>query len=288
MIVVTAATGALGSHVVEQLLERLPADRLAAVVRDGAKAAPLAERGVEVRVADYDDPAALKRAFGEGDRVLLISGTAIGRRLEQHGAVIDAARAAGAALLAYTSVLGSAEDDSPLAEEHRATERYLAGSGLPYVLLRNGWYHEVLTERLAQDVDAGGLFTSAGADSRVASAARADYAAAAVAVLTGEGHPNRTYELSGDTAWSLTEYADEVARLLGREFPVVTLTPEARRQALEAAGLPASAAAVMVAVDAAIAQGRMAHRSGDLAALIGRPTTPIADALADALKAAEL
>nr|WP_211234861.1 NAD(P)H-binding protein [Glycomyces arizonensis] len=287
MIVVTAATGALGTHVVEQLLERVPADRVAVVVRDEAKAAPFAERGVEVRVADYGEPDTLKGAFGEGDKVLLISGSEIGRRVKQHSAVIDAAKDAGVALLAYTSVLGEAADDSPLADEHRATERYLIDSGLPYVLLRNGWYHEVATGQLDRTVAAGGIITSAGADSRVASAARADYAAAAVAVLTGEGHVNRTYELSGDAAWSFAEYGAEVARRLGREFTVKAVSPEVHREILLGAGVPASMVDVLVEVDGEIALGHLAYRNGDLSALIGRPTTPIADAVAAALETVE-
>ncbi|AWZ07504.1 MULTISPECIES: SDR family oxidoreductase [unclassified Streptomyces] len=284
-IVVTGATGALGRLVVEELLTRVPADRIAAVVRDAAKAADLAERGVELRVADYDDPASLARAFRAGDRVLLVSGNEIGRRIAQHTAVLKAARAAGVAQLAYTGILGGPEADFELAAEHRATEQAILDSGIPYTFLRNGWYHENYTRDLTSHLERGALVGSAG-EGRVASAARADYAAAAAVVLTGEGHLNRAYELSGDASWSLAEYAAELSAQSGREVAYTELTPEAHRAVLTAAGLPEGFAAVFADVDAAIRRGRLGSTDGDLARLIGRPTTPVSGAIADALAAA--
>lgn len=284
-IVVTGATGALGRLVVADLLTRVPADRIVAVVRDAAKAADLAEQGVELRVADYDDPASLTRAFRKGDRVLLISGNEIGRRVEQHTAVIKAAVGAGVAQLAYTGILGGPEADFELAAEHRVTERAILDSGLPYTFLRNGWYHENYTRDLASHLERGALVGSAG-EGRVASAARADYAAAAAAVLTGEGHLNRAYELSGDSAWTLAEYAAELSAQAGREVAYTELPTEEHQAVLVGAGLPEGFAAVFVDVDAAIRRGRLGSTSGDLARLIGRPTTPVAGAIAAALAAA--
>ncbi|MBT2445963.1 SDR family oxidoreductase [Streptomyces sp. ISL-43] len=283
-IVVTGATGALGRLVVEELLTRVPADRIAAVVRDAAKAADLAERGVELRVADYDDPASLAGAFRAGDRVLLVSGNEIGRRVAQHTAVLKAASAAGVAQLAYTGILGGPEADFELAAEHRATEQAILDSGIPYTFLRNGWYHENYTRDLASQLERGALVGSAG-EGRVASAARADYAAAAAVALTGEGHLNRAYELSGDASWSLAEYAAELSAQAGREVAYTELTPEAHQAVLTGAGLPEGFAAVFVDVDAAIRRGRLASTGGDLTRLIGRPTTPVAGAIADALAA---
>ncbi|WP_371593274.1 SDR family oxidoreductase [Streptomyces virginiae] len=281
-IVVTAATGALGRLVVEELLERVPADRVAVVVRDEEKAADLAARGIEVRVADYDDPTALARAFEPGDRVLLISGNEIGRRVAQHTAVIDAAKAAGVAQLAYTGILGGPEADFELASEHTTTEQAVLTSGLPYTFLRNGWYHENYTRELPTVLGHGAVVGSAG-EGRVASAARADYAAAAAVVLTGEGHLNRIYELSGDTAWSLGEYAAEVSALSGKEIAYAEVPADEHLRILTGAGVPEGFAAIIVDVDAAIARGRLADTGGDLSRLIGRPTTPVTEAIGAAL-----
>ncbi|MDX3540503.1 SDR family oxidoreductase [Streptomyces sp. MB09-01] len=281
-IVVTAATGALGRLVVGELLNRLPADEVAVVVRDKEKAADLAERGVEVRVADYDDAEALAGAFRAGDRVLLISGNEVGRRVEQHTAVLEAARAAGVAQFAYTGILGGPEADFDLAADHRGTEQAILDSGIPYTFLRNGWYHENYTRNLPAVLEHGAVVANAGGG-RVASAARADYAAAAAEVLTGEGHLNRVYELSGDTAWSFTEYAATLSAHTGREIAYEEVTAGEHLTILTGAGVPAPFAAVLVDVDAAIARGRLAGTSGDLARLIGRPTTPVAEAIGAAL-----
>ncbi|MEU8778048.1 SDR family oxidoreductase [Streptomyces sp. NPDC048606] len=281
-IVVTGATGALGRLVVEELLATTPAADLAVVVRDGAKAADLAARGIDVRIANYDDPASLAGAFRAGDRVLLISGSEVGRRVPQHTAVIEAAGAAGVAQLAYTGILGGPEADFDLAAEHKVTEQAVLDSGLPYTFLRNGWYHENYTGQLPSVLEHGAVVGSAG-EGRIASAARADYAAAAAAVLTGEGHLNRVYELSGDTAWSLAEYAAEVARQSGRDVAYNAVPAETHLAILTGAGVPEGFATLLVDVDAAISRGRLAATSGDLARLIGRPTTPVAEAVAAAL-----
>ncbi|TGA92544.1 NAD(P)H-binding protein [Streptomyces sp. MZ04] len=283
-IVVTGATGKLGRLVIDGLLAAgVPAGQTAAVVRDKEKAAPLAARGVELRVADYNAPESLTGAFAAGDKVLLISGNEMGQRVAQHGAAIDAARAAGVALLAYTGVLGGPDADFDLAAEHKATERLILDSGLPYTFLRNGWYHENYTENLAPVLEHGAVVASAG-EGRVASAARADYAAAAVAVLTGEGHQGKAYELSGDVAWSLSEYAAEIARQSGEDISYAHVPAEQNLANLTGAGVPERFAAILVDVDAAIERGLLAGMSGDLTRLIGRPTTPLADAVEAALK----
>ncbi|GAA2291531.1 SDR family oxidoreductase [Streptomyces kunmingensis] len=283
-LVITGATGHLGRLVVEGLLDAgVPAGEIAAVVRDKEKAAPLAARGVELRIADYSTPETLTGAFRSGDKVLLISGSEVGQRVAQHQAVIDAAKAAGVASLAYTGVLGGPDADFALADEHKVTEQAILDSGLTYTFLRNGWYHENYTQNLAPVLEHGAVLASAG-DGRVASASRADYAAAAVAVLTGTGHENTAYELSGDVAWSLAEYAAEVAKQSGKDIVHRNVTPEENREILLGAGLPAPFADILVGVDTAISQGLLARRNGDLSRLIGRPTTPVSDAIADALK----
>ncbi|MEV5336511.1 SDR family oxidoreductase [Streptomyces werraensis] len=281
-IVITGASGKLGRHVVEQLLEKIPAGQVTAVVRSPEKVADLAERGVRVAVADYNAPETFDGLFAAGDKVLLISGNEFDKgRVRQHSVVIDAAKAAGVALLAYTSAPGSLT--AALADDHRGTERALLDSGVPYVLLRNGWYHENYTENLAPVLEHGAVVAAAG-EGRVSSASRADYAAAAVAVLTGEGHENTTYELGGDEAWSFAEYAAELSRQTGREIVYNPVTPEALTGILAGAGVPEPVAAVFAGVDAAIAKGELVVDSGDLSRLAGRPTTPLAEAVAAALK----
>ncbi|AXG78365.1 SDR family oxidoreductase [Streptomyces paludis] len=283
-IVVTGATGHLGRLVVEALLAAdVPADGIAAVVRNKEKAAGLVALGVELRVADYSAPETLKDAFRSGDRVLLVSGSEVGQRVAQHTAVIDAAKAAGVAQLAYTGVLGGPEADFDLAAEHKITEQAILDSGLPYTFLRNGWYTENYTDNLAPVLEHGAVVANAG-EGRIASATRADYAAAAAAVLTGEGHLNKAYELSGDTAWSLAEYAAEIARQTGKDIAYSNVPAETHLQILTGAGLPEAFAAILVDVDAAIERGRLAGTTGDLARLTGRPTTPFAETIATALK----
>ncbi|GAB2721836.1 SDR family oxidoreductase [Streptomyces bullii] len=281
-IIVTGATGKLGGHVVEQLLEKVPADQITAVARTAEKAADFADRGVRIALADYNAPETFDTLFSAGDKVLLISGNEFDKgRVRQHEVVIDAAKAAGVALLAYTSAPGSLT--AALADDHRGTEEAIFASGLPYALLRNGWYHENYTENLAPVLEHNAVVAAAG-EGRISTASRADYAAAAVAVLTGEGHENTTYELGGDTAWSFAEYAAELSRQTGKEITYNAVTPEVLTGILAGAGLPEPLAAVFAGVDASIEKGELAVSTGDLNRLIGRPTTPLSEAVAAALK----
>lgn len=280
MYVVTGATGQLGRLVVEGLLAEVPASEVAVAVRSAEKAADLAARGVTVRVVDYDKPETLAGAFAEGDRVLVISGSEVGRRIPQHRAVVEAAKAAGVALLAYTSIPGAAT--FRLADEHKATEELILASGLPHAFLRNGWYTENYLGDAAGTVARGVVLGSAG-QGRVATAPRADYAAAAVAVLVGEGHRGEVYELSGDAAWSLPELAAELAKASGRPVGHRDVTPAEHLDALVGAGLPQGFAEALVDVDAGIARGELAGTPGDLARLIGRPTVPLAESVRAAL-----
>ncbi|MFC8226925.1 SDR family oxidoreductase [Streptomyces sp. NPDC057287] len=283
-IVVTGATGQLGRLVIERLLATVPAESIAAVVRDEEKAAALAGRGVEIRVADYDRPETLTGAFRAGDRVLFVSGSEAGKRVPQHTAVIEAAKAAGVAQLAYTGVLGGPDADFLLAAEHKVTEQLILDSGVPHTFLRNGWYTENYTANLGPVLEHGAVVANAG-EGRIASATRADYADAAAAVLTGEGHIGAAYELSGDVAWSLSEYAAVVSAATGKEIVYTEVPAAVHQEILVKAGLPEPFAAILVDVDKAIARGLLAGTSGDLARLIGRPTTPLAETVAAALAA---
>ncbi|MDO0935539.1 SDR family oxidoreductase [Streptomyces sp. DG2A-72] len=281
-IVVTGATGHLGRHVVEQLLEKVPADQITAVVRTPEKAADFAARGVKIAVADYNAPETFDGLFAAGDKVLLISGNEFDKgRVGQHQVVIDAAKAVGVALLAYTSAPGSLT--AALADDHRATEDVLLASGLPYTLLRNGWYHENYTENLAPVLEHNAVVAAAG-EGKVASASRADYAAAAVGVLTGEGHENKTYELSGDAAWSFAEYAAELSRQSGKEIAYNSVPADALIGILTGAGLPEPLAAILAGVDQSIEKGELGFVNGELSRLAGRPTAPLSEAIAAALK----
>ncbi|MGY1500277.1 NAD(P)H-binding protein [Streptomyces sp. QTS52] len=281
-IIVTGATGHLGRHVIEQLLEKVPADQITAVVRDAEKASGFAARGVKIAVANYNEPETFDGVIAAGDKVLLISGNEFDKgRIGQHKVVLDAAKAAGAALLAYTSAPGTLT--AALADDHKGTEAAILESGVPYSLLRNGWYNENYTEQLAVALEHG--VTQAAGEGRVASAARADYAAAAVAVLTGEGHENTTYELSGDTNWSFAEYAAEVSKQSGKDVAYNAVSAEVLTGILVGVGLPEAFAAILAGVDVSIEQGQLAGTPGDLSRLTGRPTTPIAESIAAALKA---
>ncbi|MDG9708145.1 SDR family oxidoreductase [Streptomyces sp. DH10] len=281
-IVVTGATGNLGRHVVEQLLEKVPAEQITAVVRNTEKAADFAERGVKIALADYNAPASFDGLFSAGDKVLLVSGNEFDKgRVQQHKVVIDAAKAAGVALLAYTSAPGTLT--AALADDHRGTEELLLDSGVPYTLLRNGWYHENYTENLAPVLEHNAVVAAAG-EGKVSSAARADYAAAAAAVLTGEGHENKTYELGGDTAWSFAEYAAELSRQTGKEITYNPVSTDVLTGILTGAGLPEPLAQTLAGVDASIEKGELVVSTGDLSRLTGRPTTPFSEAITAALK----
>jgi NAD(P)H dehydrogenase (quinone) len=274
-LVITGATGQLGRLVVEQLLEAgVPAGEIVATGRSVEKIKDLAERGVQVRAADYGDPAALRAALDGADRVLLISVAEPGDREALHGNVIAAARAAGASLIAYTSIINAGTVSMRLAEDHQATERLLRDSGLPYVLLRNGWYHENYTGRLPSFLASGTVPGSAG-QGRISAAARADYAAAAVAVLTTDGHAGRVYELGGDEPFTLAELAAEISDQFGQPVRYADLPEAEYAAALAAHGVPRLMADVVAETDRAAADGALYTGSGDLARLIGRPATTL-------------
>ena len=284
MIVVTGATGQLGRLTIQALLRNVPAEQIVAAVRTPAKAQDLAALGVVVREADYTLPSTLDTAFAGADKLLLISSSEVGQRAAQHRAVIDAAQRAGVRLIAYTSVLKADDSLLGLAAEHRETETMLADSGLPFVLLRNGWYTENYTASVPTALAHGALMGSAG-NGRIASAGRADYAEAAAAVLTTGDQAGKVYELAGDASYTLAELAAEVARQSGK--PVVYRDmPEAEyRAALIGAGLPDFVAALLSNSDAAASKGALFDDGRQLSALIGRPTTSLAATVKAALAA---
>ncbi len=282
-IVVTGASGQLGHRVVNGLLDAgVPAGDIVAAVRTPEKAADLAARGVQVREADYDRPETLKSALAGADKVLLISGSEPGRRVAQHQAVVTAAQEAGASLLAYTSIPYADRSPLMLAAEHKATEEAIRASGLPFTFLRNGWYFENYGPSITNAAATGTLTGGAG-EGRVSAGTRADYAAAAVAVLTGEGHGGQVYELGGDEAWTYADLAAAISAASGTPVTYQDLPREQNKAALLAAGLPEGYAEVLADSDEGIAAGHLEVRTGDLARLIGRPATTLSDAVTASL-----
>ncbi|WP_421854066.1 NAD(P)H-binding protein [Novosphingobium sp.] len=279
MYAIAGASGQLGQLVLAGLIEKVGADKVVALVRTPAKLADAAAMGVNVRAFDYDavDPAALAGV----KRLLLISANEVGKRGPQHQAVIDAAKAAGVGLIAYTSILHAPTSTIGLAEEHRETEAALAVSGVPHILLRNGWYHENYTGSLGPSIEHGAIIGAAGAG-RICSASRADYAAAAVAALV-DGGAGDIHELAGDEAFTMAEFAAHVARIAGKPVAYVDMSQADYAAALEGAGLPGWLAAMLANSSVASSQGALFDDGHALSRLIGRSTTPIADAIAAAL-----
>ena len=283
MILVTGATGQLGRLVIQALLKSVPPAQIVAAVRSPEKASDLAALGVVVRKADYSQPATLDSAFAGVDKALLISSNELGQRSAQHKSVIDAAKRAGVKLLAYTSVLHADTSALGLAAEHRETEDYLQASGVPFAVLRNGWYHENYAASVPSALTHGAHFGSAG-EGRISSAARADYAAAAAAVLTvTDNQAGKVYELAGDESYTLSDFAALIAELSSQ--PVVyTNLPEADfKAALIGAGLPEQFAELLADSDAAAANGALFDDSHQLSTLIGRATAPLSASVAAAL-----
>ncbi|WP_332664697.1 SDR family oxidoreductase [Aeromicrobium sp.] len=277
-IAVTAATGQLGTLVVDALLQRTTPDQIVAIARDAAKAEPLAAKGVEVRIASYDDPTALTDALAGVDQVLLISGNEFGKRGQQHRNVIDAAISQGVSRVVYTSAPQVDTSTLPVAPEHLETEQYLASTDVDHVLLRNNWYHENYASSVETAAATGSVLTSAG-DGRVASASRQDFAEAAAVVLTTDAPVKRVYELAGDVAWTQADLATALTDVVGKPVEVANVSSEEQASILTSVGLDAGLVDFIVAVDASIKQGELELATGDLSSLIGRPTTPLAESL---------
>ncbi|EBC4250124.1 SDR family oxidoreductase [Salmonella enterica] len=283
MIAITGATGQLGQHVIENLLKTTPASHLVAIVRNPKKAAPLSQRGIAVRQADYANEAALTTALQGVDKLLLISSSEVGQRTAQHRNVIQASIAAKVKFIAYTSLLHADKSPLALADEHIETEKMLAESGIPHTLLRNGWY----TENYLASVPAAlkhGVFIGAAGQGKIASAMRADYAAAAAArVICEEGHAGNVYELAGDNAWTLSQLADELTHQSGKKIVYQNLSEVDFATALKGAGLPDGLADMLANSDAGAAKGGLFDDSHTLRKLIGRPTTTLTESLRSVL-----
>ena len=277
---ITGATGQLGRLVVAQLKSKIPAGDIVALVRSPAKAADL---GVAAREADYAKPATLEAALKGIDTLLLISSSEVGQREAQHKAIVDAAKKNGVKRIVYTSILHADASTIDLAAEHRATEAAIKASGIPHTFLRNGWYTENYAGGIQGAVAGGALYGSAG-NGRISSAARSDYAAAAVAVLTTSGHDGKAYELAGDSAFTLAELAAELSRQTGKTIPYNNVPEADYAAALASHGVPEGFAKMIAGWDVETSKAQLFDDSKTLSKLIGRPTTPFAETVKAILK----
>ena len=278
MIAITGATGQLGQHVIANLLNTTAANQLVAVVRNPAKAEALSQKGVVVRQADYGDEAALTKALQGVDKLLIISSSEVGQRAPQHRNIINAAKAAGVKFIAYTSLLHADKSPLGLHVEHVETEKMLVDSGIPYALLRNGWYTENYLASAPAALEHG-VFIGAAGEGKIASATRADYAAAAARVIAEEGHAGKVYELAGDHGWTLSELAAELAKQSGKKVVYQNLSQADFAAALKSVGLPAGLADMLADSDVGASKGGLFDDSHTLSKLIGRPTTPLAESV---------
>lgn len=285
-IVITGATGKLGRHVLQVLLERgVPAGEIVAAGRSIEKLEDFAAQGVRVAAMDYDDPASVTAALAGATKVLLIASSEVGKdRPGQHRTVIEAAKAEGVELLAYTSNANAEASKTILGEDHKATEAILADAGVPYALLRNGYYFENWTDQIQGTLTKGALVASAG-NGRVNAATRRDLAEAAVAVLLGEDQAGKVYELGGDTAFTLAEFAEEITAVTGTPVIYKDLPPAEYVAMLTSVGVPEGFAQVLADSDQGLARGDLLVEGNDLGNLIGHPTTTPAEAIRAAVSA---
>ncbi|MHA0987344.1 SDR family oxidoreductase [Enterobacter ludwigii] len=278
MIAITGATGQLGQLVIKQLLNTVPANQIVAIVRNPAKAEALSQQGITVRQGDYADESTMTSALKGVEKLLLISSSEVGQRATQHQNVINAARAAGVKFIAYTSLLHADKSPLGLHVEHVATEKALAESGIPYALLRNGWYTENYLASAPPALEHG-VFIGAAGEGKIASATRADYAAAAAKVISGEGHAGNVYELAGDHAWTLSELAAELSKQSGKNVTYQNMSEADFAAALKGVGLPAGLADMLADSDVGASKGGLFDDSHTLSKLIGRPTTPLSESI---------
>ncbi len=278
-IAVTGATGHLGTFVVEELKKRVSNENIVALVRTPGKASALE---VEVRAFDYNQPEAMTAALAGVDRLVLISGNEIGQRARQHFNVIEAAGKAGVEWIVYTSLLHADSTTLNLAGEHMTTEEALKASGINYTILRNGWYTENYTGSIGGAL-AGGAFIGSAGNGKISSAARVDYAEAAAVAITDESHKGKVYELAGDDYYTLADLAAEISNQTGTNIPYRNLTEAEYTKILESFEIPAGFAAAIASWDVSASKDDLFDDSHQLSALIGRPTTPLADSVKAAL-----
>lgn len=277
-MLVTGATGKLGSKIVETLLKKVPVNQLAVSVRNPEKAEGLQARGVDVRKGDFDYPETLDGAFAGVDRLLIISADGDNEtRIRQHANAIAAAERAGVKFIAYTSIANAKESENILAPTHKATEEAIMKTGIPYSFLRNNWYLENEIPSI-QGVLAGAPWVTSAGNGKVGWALQQDYADAAVAVLTGNGHENTIYELSGKLL-TQEEIVSALGNVLGKEVPIQQVDDNIYADIMKGAGVPDFLIPFLVEIQAGIREGTLEVESNDFQKLLGRPATPISDGL---------
>lgn len=277
---ITGATGQLGRIVVEKLKEKIPVCNIVALVRNTQKAV---EFGIEVREFDYSRPESLMNSLNGIDKLLLISSNEIGQRARQHENVIEAAKKAGVKWIVYTSLLHADTSSLNLANEHLATEKVLKASGIAFTILRNGWYTENYTGSVKNAI-AGGAFIGSAGNGKVSSATRADFADAAVTVLTKDLYQGNTFELAGDEAYTLADLAAEISRQTGKNIPYKDLPEAEYASILKSFGIPEGFANAIASWDTGAAKNDLFDNGHQLSKLIGRPTTPLAQVVKEVLK----
>nr|WP_321405774.1 SDR family oxidoreductase [uncultured Carboxylicivirga sp.] len=276
---VTGTSGQLGRIIVEKLKERIASNNIVGLQRSPEKSSDL---GIEIRKFDYDHPEILGDALIGIDKLMLVSGNEIGKRIKQHTNVIEAAKKAGVKLIVYTSLLKADSSTIVLAEEHCTTENILHKLNIPNVILRNGWYTENYTESLTDVIATGTLYGSS-ADGKISSATREDYAEAAAVVLTTEGHTGKIYELANDESFTMSDFATEISRQTGKDIPYINLPVDEYAQALMQSGMPESYAQFLAGTHIATENGDLFDDSHHLSTLIGRPTKTLRNVISDAL-----
>lgn len=279
MIAITGASGHLGTLTIQELLGHgVKPSEITALVRNPAKAEDLNAKGINVRIADYDRPGSLIEALMGIKKLLLISSSEVGKRIEQHRAVINAAKETGVDFLAYTSILAADKSPLSLAHEHRETEKMIKASGISHVLLRNGWYTENYLMGIPHALESGIIYGCAG-NAKFSTAIRSDFAKAAAKVLTSEGHEGKTYELAGDQSFTLTELANEISSISGRPVSYNNLTQEQYSKLLADIGLPPGFATILAETEILAQEGWLENNSHDLSKLIGKETVSLREAI---------
>ena len=277
-LLITGATGKFGTKVMEILLKTVPANQLAVSVRNPEKAEVLRAQGVDVRQGDFDQPKTLDAAFAGVDRLLLISADGDNEtRIRQHANAVAAAERAGVSFIAYTSLANAQESKNLFAPTHQATEADIVKTGIPYSFLRNNWYLENEISGI-QGVLAGAPWVTSAGAGKVGWALQQDYAEAAAAVLSGDGHENTIYELSGKVL-TQEEIAAALGIVLGKEITVKQVDDATYADIMQAAGVPDFVIPILIEIQKSIRVGSLDVESNDFDKLLGRPATPINEAL---------